>query len=197
MADRETKIVNFYESTTASLLASGNVSVTLTSAPTTDGSTKISATAGQTSTYYYLVVDPDNSSNREIIMVTASTNETVTALTRDIEGRYATSTTPDHQAGTTVRLAVLAQHFEDMNDRLDSGIAELNAAIVESEVGNGLIFDTTLQVDINGATDGTTLETDGDNDLLLVYDATDGSVKKFKASAVGGQTSTGLLLTFG
>ena len=53
MADRKTKIVNFYESTLAALLASGATSGTLTSAPTTNGSTKISASSGDSSTHYF------------------------------------------------------------------------------------------------------------------------------------------------
>ena len=117
MADRESQIVNFYESTLASLLASASTSTTVTTAPTTDGITAINAT---TESPYYLVIDPDNSSNREVILVTASTGTSLTAVTRDIEGRHTTE--PDHQAGTTVRMAVLAEHFIDMNDRLGAGL---------------------------------------------------------------------------
>ena len=132
MADRETKIVNFYESTLASLLASGADNTTLTAAPTTDGTTVINASSGDSSSHYYLVVDPDNSSNREVILVTQSTGTTLTTITRDLEGRH--STDPDHQAGTTVRLAVLAEHFIDMNDRLDTGIAALTSALQTSDL---------------------------------------------------------------
>jgi len=132
MADRATTIVNFYESTLASLLASASTSTSLTAAPTTDGTTVINASSGDSSTHYYLVVDPDNSSNREVILVTQSTGTTLSAVTRDLEGRHATD--PDHQAGTTVRLAVLAEHFVDMNDRLDTGLASLATAIQTSDL---------------------------------------------------------------
>ena len=198
MADRETKIVNFYESTLASLLASASTSTTLTAAPTTDGTTVINASSGDSSTHYYLVVDPDNSSNREVILVTQSTGTTLTTITRDLEGRH--STDPDHQAGTTVRLAVLAEHFVDMNDRLDTGLASLANAIETTEVGNGLTWTGTqldvntgngiqivsdnLEVDINGATDGTGIVVDVENDLVLLYDADATAVKKVKASQV-------------
>jgi hypothetical protein len=121
MADRQTKIVNFYESTLAALLASGATSGTLTTAPTTNGTTKISASSGDSSTHYFLVIDPDNSANREVILVTQSTDETLSAITRDVENRHAT--TPNHQGGTTVRMAVLAEVFVDMNDRLDTHAA--------------------------------------------------------------------------
>ena len=183
MADRETKIVNFYESTLASLLASASTSTSLTAAPTTDGTTVINASSGDSSTHYYLVVDPDNSSNREVILVTQSTGTTLTTITRDLEGRHATD--PDHQAGTTVRLAVLAEHFVDMNDRLDTGLASLANAIETTEVGNGLTWTgTQLDVDINGATDGTAITVDVNNDLVLLYDADATAVKKVKASQV-------------
>lgn len=132
MADRQTKIVNFYESTLAALLASGATSGTLTTAPTTNGTTKISASSGDSSTHYYLVIDPDNSANREVILVTQSTDETLSAITRDLENRHAT--TPNHQGGTTVRMAVLAEHFVDMNDRLDTGLATLATAITTSDL---------------------------------------------------------------
>lgn len=129
MADRESQIVNFYESTLASLLASSSTSTTVTTAPTTDGTTAINAT---TESPYYLVIDPDNSSNREVILVTASTGTSLTTITRDVEGRHTTD--PDHQAGTTVRLAVLAEHFVDMNDRLDTGLASLATALSASDI---------------------------------------------------------------
>ena len=129
MADRETQIVNFYESTLASLLASAATSTTLTTAPTTNGTTIINASG---SSYYYLVIDPDNSGNREVVLVTSSSGTTISAMTRDLEGRHTTD--PDHQAGTTVRMAVLAEHFVDMNDRLDTGLASLTSAIQTSDL---------------------------------------------------------------
>ena len=121
MADRKSKIVNFYESTLAGLLASAATNGTLTNAPTTNGSTKISASSGDSSTHYFLVIDPDNSANREVVLVTQSTDETLTTIERDKENRHTTN--PDHQAGTTVRMAVLAEHYVDMNDRIDTHAA--------------------------------------------------------------------------
>ena len=88
MADRKSKIVNFYESTLAGLLASASTNGTLTNAPTTNGSTKISASSGDSSTHYFLVIDPDNSANREVVLVTQSTDETLTTIERDKENRH-------------------------------------------------------------------------------------------------------------
>ena len=120
MADQEVKFSNFYESTLAN--GSGglptNVTVaTLTAAPTTDGSTAIGAN-------YYLVVDPDSASSREVIEVTAATGTSLTAITRDKEGRYGTpgdaATAPNHAEGTVVRMAVIKEMFEDVHDRVDA-----------------------------------------------------------------------------
>jgi len=125
MADRETQIVNFYESTLASLLASAATTTTLTTAPTTNGSSVINA-AG--SSYYYLVIDPDNSATREVVLVKASSGTTISDMERDIESRHTSD--PDHQAGTTVRMAVLAEHFADINDRVDA-----DAVVVATHIG--------------------------------------------------------------
>lgn len=194
MADRESQVVNFFETTLAGLLPSGATSTTLTTAPTTDGITAINASV---SSPYYLVIDPDNSANREVVLVTSSASSTLSAITRDLEGRHAVD--PDHQAGTTVRMAVLAEHFEDMNDRLDTGLALLANAIETTEIGNGLQWTgTELEVDINGATDGTGITVDGANDLLILYDADAGVVKKVKSNQVGGGgVSSGKALTLG
>ena len=173
MADRETKIVNFYESTLAALLASGATSGTLTTAPTTNGTTKISASSGDSSTHYYLVIDPDNSANREVILVTQSTDETLTTISRDLEGRHATD--PNHQAGTTVRMAVLAEHFVDMNDRLDTGLATLATAITVSD----------LKDEDNMTSNSST------------HASTQQSIKAYVDAQVATKTSVGLVLALG
>ncbi len=115
MADRESQIINFFETTLASLLASGATSCTLTSAPTSDGTTTINASADSP---FYLVIDPDNASKREVVLITLSSSSTLSTITRDLEGRHVTD--PDHQIGTTVRMAVLAEHFSDVHDRIDA-----------------------------------------------------------------------------
>ena len=127
MAIRQTKIVNFYESTLAGLLASASQATTLTAAPTTDGVSGISATSGDSSTHFFLVIDPDNASNREVVLITESSGTSITAMTRDVEGRH--STDPDHQIGTTVRMAVLAEHFVDSNDTAANAKTVADAAL--------------------------------------------------------------------
>jgi hypothetical protein len=128
MANIESQIVNFYESTLATLLASGATSTTVVTAPTTDGTSVINASAGSP---IYLVLDPDNSGNREVVSVTLSSGTTLSTITRDLENRYG-GTPPDHQIGTTVRLAVLAEHMEDLNDRVDAVKVTADGAIQTS-----------------------------------------------------------------
>lgn len=111
MTAQEVKFSNFYESTLNGILASGATSMTLTAAPTSEGTSAIAAP-------YYLVIDPDNASNREVVLVTGASGTTVSAMTRDVEGRHTTD--PTHVDGTTVRMAVIKEMFEDVHDRVDA-----------------------------------------------------------------------------
>ena len=113
MTAQEVKFSNFYESTLNGILASGATSMTLTAAPTSDGTSGIAAP-------YYLVIDPDNASNREVVLVTAASGTTVSVMTRDVEGRHTTD--PTHVDGTVVRMAVVKEMFEDLHDRIDAGV---------------------------------------------------------------------------
>jgi len=142
MANRQTKIVNFYESTLAALLASGSETTTLTAAPTTDGTTTISATEGTSSTHYFLVIDPDQASNREVVLIKASSGTGITKMDRDVEGRYSATSPPDHQIGTTVRMAVLADHIKDQNDRITAAETSLSDA---SNIGDGSVSNAEFQ----------------------------------------------------
>ena len=84
--------------------------MTLSAAPTSDGTSAIAAP-------YYLVIDPDSPSNREVVLVTAASGTTVSAMTRDKEGRHTTD--PTHVSwnyssyGSNVK-----EMFEDVHDRL-------------------------------------------------------------------------------
>jgi hypothetical protein len=107
---QEVKFSNFYESTLNGILASGATAMTLTAAPTSDGTSGIAAP-------YYLVIDPDNASNREVVLITSASGTTVSVMTRDVEGRHTTD--PTHVDGTVVRMAVIKEMFEDVHDRVD------------------------------------------------------------------------------
>lgn len=211
MANQEVTFSNFYESTLGAILASGSTSMTLSAAPTSDGTSNIAAP-------YYLVIDPDNSSNREVVLITAASGTTVSAMTRDVEGRH--STDPTHVSGTTVRMAVVKEMFEDVHDRIDAGFVledgdgtEVNVTsgkevkFVEgaaidinwTDVSDGTDadpYDMTFSVDIASATDGTSVEVDGANDKLLLLDATDTTVKKVNVTQLP-FTSIGLVLALG
>ena len=199
MTAQEVKFSNFYESTINAILASGATLITLAAAPTSDGSSNIAAP-------YYLVIDPDNATNREVVLVTSSSGTTISAMTRDVEGRH--STDPTHVSGTTVRMAVVKEMFEDIHDRIDSGFVledgdgtEVNIAsgkeikfvdgsgidINWTDVSDGSDadpYDLTFALDINGATDGTGIVVDVASDKLLLLDATDSVVKKVNAQQV-------------
>ena len=187
MTAQEVKFSNFYESTLNGILASGATAMTLTAAPTSDGTSGIAAP-------YYLVIDPDNASNREVVLITAASGTTVSVMTRDVEGRHTTD--PTHVDGTTVRMAVVKEMFEDLHDRVDADVAlgsgtsgnyvtdvtSGNGFTKTSSAGEGQTVD--LAVDINGATDGTGITVDGANDLVLLYDADATAVKKVKTSQI-------------
>ena len=111
MADRETNLSNFFETTLNGILASGATNATLNAAPTSDGTSNIAAP-------YFLVLDPDSVANREVILVTASSGTTLSTITRDVEGRHTTD--PTHVDGTTVRMSVIKEMFEDIHDRVDA-----------------------------------------------------------------------------
>ena len=161
MADRATQIVNFYESTLASsLIGASGVGTTLSQAPSAGGVSTISATESDEDTWYYLVVDPDTSGSREVIVVKASSGTTVTNVGRDVEGRYAASSLPEHTSGTTVRMAVLAEHIDDQNDRVSTNITSLTTAISTFETNSAASIST---FESNGATAIADLETDFDN----------------------------------
>ena len=110
MTAQEVKLSNFYESTLNGILASGATSGALAAAPTSDGTSVIAAP-------YYLVIDPDNSANREVVLITAASGTTLSTITRDVEGRHTTD--PTHVDGTVVRMAVVKEMLEDLHDRVD------------------------------------------------------------------------------
>ena len=204
MTAQEVKFANFYESTLNGVLASGATSGTLTAAPTSNGTSNISVP-------YYLVIDPDNASTREVVEVTAASGTTLSTIVRDKEGRHTSD--PTHADGTVVRMAVVKEMFEDLHDRVDASNAGFvledgdgtEQAIVPGkevkfvEAANGTIdinwtdvsdgsdadpYDLTFSVNINGATDGTGITVDGSNDLVLLYDNDAGAIKKVKTSQI-------------
>ena len=210
MANRATQIVNFYETTiTNSDFSAGATSFTVQTAPTTNGAAGItSATTGNEDTWLYLVIDPDSSSNREIVVVKTHTSGSTTFsdVQRDYDGRRQAGGAPAatgiaHGIGTTVRLAVLAQHIQDQNDRVATNITSLNTAITNFNTnGNAAIAainaSSANAMMNNGTTDGS-LVLDEAADYVLVYDNSTTTAKKVTLANLGLGASVGLVLALG
>jgi hypothetical protein len=182
---QEVKFSNFYESTLNGILASGATSATLTAAPTSEGTSAIAAP-------YYLVIDPDNASNREVVLVTAASGTTISTMTRDVEGRHTTD--PTHVDGTVVRMAVVKEMFEDLHDRVDAGMSASSTATLTNKTfdveatGNSI-----SNIDVADLKSGVL-----DTDLSSVSGSDDtlASAKAIKAE-IDKKPSVGLILALG
>ena len=210
MADRATQIVNFYETTiTGSDFSAGATSFTVGTTPTTNGSTGItSATTGDENTWIYLVIDPDSTSNREIVVVKthSSGSTTFSDVERDYDGRQEAGGAPTdtgiaHGIGTTVRLAVLAQHIQDQNDRVATNITSLTTAVSDFNTDGATaianINAASADAMMEGATDGTSITPDNENDYILLYDNDTTTAKQVKLSQLSLGASVGLVLALG
>jgi hypothetical protein len=195
MADRATQIVNFYETTiTNSDFSAGATSFTVGTTPTTNGSTGItSATTGNADTWIYLVIDPDSTSNREIVVVKthSSGSTTFSDVERDYDGRQEAGGAPadtgiSHGIGTTVRLAVLAQHINDQNDRVATNITSLTTAVSDFNTNSAAAITT---FNSNGATAIAAIETDFDN--------LETSLTNTINAGLAGKPSLGLVIALG
>ncbi len=124
MTAQETKLFNAFETTLTSTMGSSdttfNVNAVSDSYPTT------------LSAPFYIVINPDSATNREVVLVTAVDTGTK-QLTTSVPNRYlpgsAASSGLSHSSGTAVRMAPLQQHIEDLNDRVDTVINEDGTAV--------------------------------------------------------------------
>jgi len=103
------KYSNFFETTLDGAVGASDTQLDLSAAPT-DGASAIAAP-------FYLVVNPDSTSKREVILVTALSGTNMQTVTRDVELRH--SPNPTHDDGATVRMAVVGEMFEDLHDRIN------------------------------------------------------------------------------
>ncbi len=194
MADRATQLVNFFETTLVGILPSGNTSITLADSP------GVSATLSDEDTWFYLVIDPDNSGSREVITVKTSSGTSLSLIERDLENDYLGSP-PYHQSGTTVRMAVLAQHITDQNDRVGTNITSLTTAISDFNTDGAAaianINASSADAMMEGATDGTSITVDNENDYILVYDNDTTTAKQVNLSQLSLGASVGLVLALG
>ena len=127
---------------------------------------------------FYIVINPDSATNREVILVTAVDTGTK-QFTTSVPNRYlpgsAASSGLSHSSGQTVRMAPLQQHIEDINDRVDTIINEDGTAFspatettVDTTADKILFFDNSAtalkQVTIGNLVDGL-------DDLTIIDDA--------------------------
>ena len=130
MTAQETKLFNAFETTLTSTMGSSdttfNVNAVADSYPTTLAAP------------FYIVINPDSATNREVVLVTAVDTGTK-QLTTSVPNRYlpgsAASSGLSHSSGTAVRMAPLQQHIEDLNDRID---VNFNEAATEIVAGNAV-----------------------------------------------------------
>ncbi len=124
MTAQETNLFNAFETTLATTMGSSDT--TLTVAAVAD-SYPTTLTAP-----FYIVINPDSATNREVILVTAVDTGTK-QLTTSVLNRYlpgsASSSGLSHASGQVVRMTPLQQHMEDINDRVNTIINEDGTAV--------------------------------------------------------------------
>ena len=213
MTARETNLVNAFETTLAAQLASGGTTINLTDDPGVDAPV-------------YLVIDPDNDSNREVILWSSGTNHAAATVTRDIDSKHGTD--PTHAAGTQVRLAVVKQHIEEAHDAIQQGFvledgdgtevtiapAVASGVYTQREVKfidtggldinwtdtdagtDGDPYDLTFTLDLNGLTAATVNIA---NDSIAIIDADDSNLTKKEslADVIAAIDGTGLTASSG
>ena len=139
MTAQETKLLNAFETTLSTTLGASGTTATLT-AVTDAASNNIEAPC-------YLVIEPDSSTNREYVLVSAINIGTKTITLGDGGSSYrflkgsSASSGLSHASGSTIRYVPMAQHFEDLNDRIDANFNEAGTQIV---VGNAVKDEDTM-----------------------------------------------------
>jgi hypothetical protein len=173
MVAQQINYSNFFETTLDGNVGSSDTSITLSLAPTSDGTSAIPAP-------FYLVIDPDNAINKEVILVTASSGVTMSTVTRDVEGRH----TPDisHADGTVVRMAVVGEMFEDLHDQLTAGTLTLTNKTLTSPVLNTGVSGTAVL-------DEDTMTSNSDTQI-----ATQQSIKAYVDTQVATKAGIGLVI---
>jgi len=125
MTAQETKLFNAFETTLTATAGASDLTFTVNSVTDSYGTT-LAANV-------YLVLNPDSSTNREVIEVTSVNSGTKTLTCSAIGKRYlagsAATSGLSHASGSVVRMSPLQQHIEDLNDRVDTIINEAGTAV--------------------------------------------------------------------
>ncbi len=120
MAAQETKLFNAYESTLTATAGASDLTFTVNSVT--------APTSVTLAVPFYLVINPDSSTNREVVEITSINTGTKTLTCSAIGKRYlagsAAASGLSHASGSTVRMSPVQQHIEDLNDRVDTIINE-------------------------------------------------------------------------
>ena len=115
MTAQETNLLNAFETTLTATAGASDLTFTVNS---------VSDSAGNTlAAPCYLVINPDSSTSREVVLVTSINTGTKTLTLDNINKRYLTGSAAtsglSHASGSSVRMSPLQQHIEDLNDRVD------------------------------------------------------------------------------
>jgi len=125
MAAQETKLFNAFETTLTATAGASDLTFTVNSVT--------APTSITLAVPFYLVINPDSSTSREVIEVTSINTGTKTLTCSGIGKRYlagsAAASGLSHASGSTVRMSPVQQHIEDLNDRVDTVINEAGTAV--------------------------------------------------------------------
>ena len=125
MAAQETNLYNAFETTLTATAGASDLTFTVNS---------VTAPVAVTLTApFYLVLNPDSSTNREVVLITSLNTGTKTLTCDNINKRFldgsAAGSGLSHASGSTVRMSPVEQHIEDLNDRVDTIINEAGTAV--------------------------------------------------------------------
>ena len=134
MTAQETSLLNAFETTLTATAGASDLTFTVNT---------VSDSASNTLTApCYLVINPDSSTAREVILVSSINTGTKTLTVSAIGNRYLTGSAAtsglSHASGSSVRMSPLQQHIEDINDRVDTimnsdGTAVNTSGLVKDE----------------------------------------------------------------
>lgn len=100
---------NFYETTLASGIDADDVEVVVNTAPT--------PTSG------YLIIEPDSSTNREIIYYSSKSGTTLTLPSVEAGRGQGGTSAAAHDAGATVIMSIIKEHYDALKDGTGFSVA--------------------------------------------------------------------------